>query len=46
MLALIEHPEQRARLMADRTLLPSAIEEMLRWVAPLNVFRRTATRDV
>ena len=31
--------------MADRSLLPSAIEEMLRWVAPVNVFRRTATRD-
>jgi cholest-4-en-3-one 26-monooxygenase len=45
MLALIEHPEQRARLMADRSLLPSAIEEMLRWVSPVNVFRRTATRD-
>jgi cholest-4-en-3-one 26-monooxygenase len=45
MLALIEHPEQRARLLADRSLLPSAIEEMLRWVAPVNVFRRTATRD-
>jgi cholest-4-en-3-one 26-monooxygenase len=46
LLALIEHPEQRARLMADRSLLPSAIEEMLRWVSPVNVFRRTATRDV
>lgn len=45
MLALIEHPAERARLMADRSLLPSAIEEMLRWVAPVNVFRRTATRD-
>jgi cholest-4-en-3-one 26-monooxygenase len=45
MLALIEHPDQRARLMADRSLLPSAIEEMLRWVSPVNVFRRTATRD-
>src|SRR6185295_12236123 len=33
LLALIEHPEQRARLMADRSLLPSAIEEMLRWVS-------------
>jgi hypothetical protein len=43
---VIEHPEQRARLMADRALLPSAIEEMLRWVSPVNVFRRTATRDV
>ena len=45
LLALIEHPDQRARLMADRSLLPSAIEEMLRWVSPVNVFRRTATRD-
>jgi cholest-4-en-3-one 26-monooxygenase len=45
MLALIEHPDQRARLMADRALLPTAIEEMLRWVSPVNVFRRTATRD-
>ncbi|HXJ36950.1 MAG TPA: cytochrome P450 [Candidatus Eisenbacteria bacterium] len=45
MLALIEHPEQRARLMADRSLLPTAVEEMLRWVSPVNVFRRTALRD-
>jgi cytochrome P450 len=45
MLALIEHPDQRARLMADQALLPTAIEEMLRWVSPVNVFRRTATRD-
>jgi cholest-4-en-3-one 26-monooxygenase len=45
MLALIEHPAERARLMADRALLPTAIEEMLRWVSPVNVFRRTATRD-
>jgi cholest-4-en-3-one 26-monooxygenase len=45
LLALIEHPDQRARLMADRSLLPTAIEEMLRWVSPVNVFRRTATRD-
>jgi cholest-4-en-3-one 26-monooxygenase len=47
MLALIEHPEERARLLADpETLLPSAVEEMLRWVSPLVYFRRTATRDV
>jgi cholest-4-en-3-one 26-monooxygenase len=45
MLALIEHPEQRERLLADRSLLPSAVEEMLRWVSPVNYFRRTATRD-
>jgi cytochrome P450 len=44
MLALIEHPEQRARLRAEPGLLPSAIEEMLRWVTPVVHFRRTATR--
>jgi len=45
MLALIEHPEQRARLLADPSLLPTAVEEMLRWVSPVMHFRRTATRD-
>jgi cytochrome P450 len=45
MLALIEHPTERARLMADRALLPTAVEEMLRWVSPVNVFQRTALRD-
>lgn len=46
MLALIQHPQERAKLMADRSLLPSAIEEMLRWVTPINYFRRTAACDV
>ncbi|HTJ41322.1 MAG TPA: cytochrome P450, partial [Kofleriaceae bacterium] len=46
MLALIEHPQQRARLLADPDLLPTAVDEMLRWVTPVNHFRRTATRDV
>jgi cholest-4-en-3-one 26-monooxygenase len=45
MLALIEHAGERARLMADRALLPTAIEEMLRWVSPVNVFQRAATVD-
>jgi cytochrome P450 len=45
MLALIEHPAEWARLRADPTLLPTAIEEMLRWVTPVMHFRRTATRD-
>jgi cholest-4-en-3-one 26-monooxygenase len=45
MLALIEHPEQRQRLIENPALLPTAIEEMLRWVTPLTYFRRTATRD-
>jgi cholest-4-en-3-one 26-monooxygenase len=46
MLALLENPAQRDRLLADRALLPSGVEEMLRWVTPVNHFRRTATKDV
>ena len=45
MLALIEHPDQRARLLADPSLISSAVEEMLRWVTPVMYFRRTATKD-
>lgn len=33
-------------LLADRSLLPGAIEEMLRWVSPIKNMARTATRDV
>ncbi|ORB30162.1 cytochrome P450 [Mycolicibacterium parafortuitum] len=44
-LALIDHPEQRLRLTADPSLMPTAIEEMLRWTSPVTVFTRTATRD-
>ena len=46
MLALIEHPDERRRLLADPALLPTAVEEMLRWVSPVMAFRRTAQRDV
>ncbi len=45
MQAFIEHPEQRQRLIEDPSLMPTAVEEMLRWVSPLIYFRRTATRD-
>jgi cytochrome P450 len=46
-LALVEHPEAYAALRADpETLLPGAIEEMLRWHPPVLTFRRTATRDL
>lgn len=45
MLALMEHPEQRAHLLANPSLVPSAVEEMLRWVSPVTCFRRTASRD-
>ncbi|MCW5889119.1 MAG: cytochrome P450 [bacterium] len=45
MLALFDHPEQRARLQRDPSLLPTAVEEMLRWVSPVMAFRRTAQKD-
>ena len=46
MLALIEHPEQRQRLIDDANLMPTAVEEFLRYVSPLIYFRRTLQRDV
>ncbi|MEU0383264.1 cytochrome P450 [Streptomyces chartreusis] len=46
MLALIQHPEQLARLREDPSLIPGAVEEFLRWASPVYHFRRTATRDV
>lgn len=45
MLALFEHPEQKERLLAHPELMPTAVEEMLRWVSPVICFRRTATAD-
>lgn len=42
---LIEHPEQRARLVADPAGVPAAVEEMLRLVSPVVSFGRTVTRD-
>ena len=44
--ALIDHPEQRQLLIDDPSLIPQAVEEMLRWVTPVQHFRRTATKDV
>jgi cytochrome P450 len=44
-LALMEHPAERARLATDPSLLPTAIEEMLRYTSPVTVFTRTATKD-
>jgi cytochrome P450 len=45
MLTLIRHPEALAALRADRSLLPGAIEEMLRFCSPVMQFRRTAIQD-
>ena len=46
MVAFFDNPDQWERLRADRSLLPSAIEEMLRFVSPVMHFRRQATADV
>ncbi|WP_416968744.1 cytochrome P450 [Streptomyces sp. 4F14] len=45
MLALLQHPDQLARLQEDPALIPGAVEEFLRWASPVYHFRRTATRD-
>lgn len=46
LLALLENPDQLRRLREDRTLLPTAIEEFMRYDSPLQLFERTATADV
>jgi cytochrome P450 family 142 subfamily A polypeptide 1 len=43
--ALLRHPDQRAKLLADPAKIPVAVEEMLRWVTPIQNMNRTATRD-
>jgi len=45
MALLIENPDVRQRLIEDPSLIPDAVEEMLRLVSPVLSFRRTATRD-
>jgi cytochrome P450 len=42
LLALIENPDQRARLRNDLGLMGLAVEEMIRWVTPVKAFMRTA----
>jgi cytochrome P450 family 142 subfamily A polypeptide 1 len=44
--ALLRHPDQLALLRDDPTLIPGAVEEMLRWATPVKNMNRTATRDV
>ena len=41
--ALAERPDQWAALRADRSLVPAAVEELLRWTTPVISFMRTAT---
>ena len=43
--AFFQYPEQWQRLLDDRSLLPTAVDEMLRFVTPVMNFRRTAMVD-
>ncbi len=43
---LLVEPERWATLRDDRSLIPTAVEEMLRWVSPIKNMARTATSDV
>lgn len=43
--ALLEHPDQLARLKGDMSLMGTAVEEMIRWVTPVKEFMRTAQQD-
>jgi cytochrome P450 family 142 subfamily A polypeptide 1 len=44
--ALLRNPDQLDRLRRDPTLIKNAVEEMLRWVTPIQNMNRTASRDV
>jgi len=43
---LAQHPDQRALLVEDPSLIPNAVEEILRYEAPSPVNARWVTRDV
>ena len=43
--AFADHPDQWERLAAEPDLVPSAVDEVIRWVTPLNNFFRTAVED-
>lgn len=45
LLALAARPDQRALLASDPATIPTGVEELLRWEAPIMSFCRTATRD-
>lgn len=46
LVALAQHPDQRAHLAADEDLIPTAIEELLRWITPIVAMARTTTCPV
>ncbi len=44
--ALSEHPDQRDRVLADRSLWPAAFDETARWLSPIGMYPRETTRPV
>jgi cytochrome P450 len=46
MLALAQNPGELARIQKDPSLLPSAVEEIVRWTSPIIHFARTTNQDV
>jgi cytochrome P450 len=44
--SLFRRPDQLARLRADRSLVPAAVEELMRWDTPLQMFERWLLEDV
>jgi len=45
MYQLLVHPDQRRRLAEEPSLIPTAVEEMLRWVSPIRNMNRTVVAD-
>jgi cytochrome P450 len=45
LLALSQHPQERRKLLDDPTLIPQAVDEIIRWVHPVIYMRRTALED-
>ena len=43
--ALVERPDQLARLQADPSLIPTAVDEIIRWVTPVKHFMRNCTTE-
>jgi cytochrome P450 len=46
LIALLEHPDQMERMRSDPSVMPTAVDEILRWSSPVSYFRRTAVEDV
>jgi cytochrome P450 len=44
--ALAENPGELAKVKADLSLIPSLVDESIRWTTPVKTFMRTATADV